>query len=77
MGQGSPKELVKAYGNAKLENGPRMPKESKWAKDAQEEMNWTKEPTNNVMGQESPKQYKPNDSTELLELSRRKMYFNY
>jgi len=30
LGQGSPKELVKAYGNAKLENRPRMPKESKW-----------------------------------------------
>ena len=55
MGQGSPKELVKAHGNADLENGPRMRKESKWAKDAQEEINGTKESTSNVMGQESPK----------------------
>ena len=28
---------------------------SKWAKDVQEEINGTKEPTSNVMGQESPK----------------------
>ena len=27
----------------------------KWVKDAQEESNGTKEPTSNVMGQESPK----------------------
>ena len=31
-----------------------MPKESKYAKDAQEERNETKEPTRNVMGQENP-----------------------
>ena len=55
MGQGSPKELVKAHGYAELENGPRIPKESKWAKDAQEERNGIKEPTSNVMGQEKPK----------------------
>ena len=55
MGQGNPKELVKAHRNAKLKNGPRIPKESKWTKDAQEERNGTKEPTNNVIGQESPK----------------------
>ena len=36
MGQGSPKKLVKAHGNAKLVKGSRKPKESKWAKDAQE-----------------------------------------
>ena len=41
MAWGSPKELVKAYGNVELENGPRMPKE---------ERNGTKEPTSNVMG---------------------------
>ena len=43
-----------------------MPKESKWAKDAQEARNGTKEPTSNVMGQESPKQheYKSNDHIE-------------
>ena len=55
MGQGSPKELVKAHGNADLENGPRMRKESKWAKDAQEEINGTKESTSNVMGNEGRK----------------------
>ena len=68
MGQGSPKELVKAHGYAELENGPRIPKESKWAKDAQEERNGIKEPTSNVMGQESPKlhEYKSNDHTESL-----------
>ena len=55
MGQGSLKELVKAYGYADLENGPRILKESKWAKDAQEERNWTKEPTSNVVGQEKSK----------------------
>ena len=36
MGQGSPTKLVKAYGVAKLVKGIRKPKESKWAKDAQE-----------------------------------------
>jgi len=56
IGSGKPKELVKAYGYADLENGLRMPKESKWAKDAQEERNRTKEPTSNVVGQEKPKE---------------------
>ena len=55
MGQGSPKELIKAYGNAELENELKMPKDSKWAKDAQGERNGPKEPTSNVVGQESPK----------------------
>ena len=49
MGRGSPKELVKAHGNAELEKGPRMPKESKWAKDVQEKINGTQEPTSNVI----------------------------
>ena len=49
MGQGSPNELVKAHENAELEKGLRMPKENKWAKDAQEEINGTKEPTSNVI----------------------------
>ena len=35
MGQRSPKELVKAHENAELGKGPKRPKESKWAKDAQ------------------------------------------
>ena len=43
MGQGSSKDLVKAHGNAELKNGLRMPKESKWAEDAQEERNGPKE----------------------------------
>ena len=30
-------KLVKAHGNAELAKGPRRPKESKWAKDAQRE----------------------------------------
>ena len=55
MGQRSPRELVKAHENVELENGLRIPKENKWAKDAQEERNGPKEPTSNVMGQESPK----------------------
>ena len=55
LGQGSPKELVKAHGNAELENRPRMPKESKGAEDAEEERNGRKVPTSNVIGQESPK----------------------
>ena len=55
MSQGSSRELVKAHGYAELENGPKMPKESKWAKDAQEERNGTKEHTSNEMGQEKPK----------------------
>ena len=38
-----PKKLVEAHVNTELENGPRMPKESKWAKDAQGERNGPKE----------------------------------
>ena len=55
MGQGNPKELIKTHGNAELENGPRIPDESKWAKDTQGERNGPKEPINNVMSQESSK----------------------
>ena len=55
MGQGSPKELVKTHRYVELENGPRMPKENKWAKGIQEERNGTKEPISNVMGQEKLK----------------------
>ena len=47
MGQGSPRELVKAPWESKIRKGPRKPKESKWAKDAQEG-NGTQEPANNV-----------------------------
>ena len=55
IGPRKPKELVKTHENTELEIGPRMPKECKWAKDAQGERNRPKGPTNNVMGQESPK----------------------
>ena len=36
LGQGSPMKLVKTHENAELAKGSRKPKESKWAKDAQE-----------------------------------------
>ena len=49
MGQGSLKELVKSHGNAELGKGPRKPKESKWAKDAQEEINRTQELASNAV----------------------------
>ena len=49
MGRGSPKNSVKAHGNAKLRKGPRKPKENKWAKDAQEKTNGTQEPASNVI----------------------------
>ena len=49
MGQGSPKNLVKLHGNAKLRKGPRKPKESKWAWDAQGKTNGTQEPVSNVI----------------------------
>ena len=61
MGQRSPKELVKTHGNAELGKGPRKPKESKWTKDVQEEINGTKEPTSNVI-------QSPNDHIESLSL---------
>ena len=43
-------KLVKAYGNAKLGNGPRKPKESKRAQDAQGKTNGTKELESDEMG---------------------------
>ena len=49
MGQESSKELVKTHGNAELEKGSRMPKECKWVKDAQKEINRTQEPASNVI----------------------------
>ena len=49
MGQGNPKNLVKAHGNAKLRKGPRKPKGSKWAKDAQEKTNGIQEPASDVI----------------------------
>ena len=49
MDQGSPKKLVKTHGNAKLGKGPKKPKENKWAKDAQKEINGTQELVGNVI----------------------------
>ena len=49
MSQGSPKNSVKVHGNAKLRKGPRKPKESKQASDAQGKTNGTQEPTSDVI----------------------------
>ena len=49
MGQGSPKNLVKAHGNAKLRKEPRKPKESKRARDAQGKTNGTQKPVSDVI----------------------------
>ena len=49
MDQGSPKNLVKTHGNAKLRKGQGKPKESKWAQDAQGKTNGTQEPTSDVI----------------------------
>ena len=59
MGQESLKELVKAHENAELGKGPRKPTESKLAKDAQKEINGTKEPMSNAI-------QSLNDHIELL-----------
>ena len=55
MGRGSPKELVKAHGSAELENGQRMPKERKWAKDAQRGKKWDKGTHKQYNGSRKPK----------------------
>ena len=49
MGQGSPKNLVKAHGNAMLRKWPRKPKESKRAWDAQGKTNGTQELASDVI----------------------------
>ena len=49
MGQESPKNLVKVQGNAKLRKGPRKPKESKRARDAQGKTNGIQEPVSDVI----------------------------
>ena len=49
MGQGSPKNSVKADENAKLRKGPRKPNESKWARDAQGKTNGTRELASDVI----------------------------
>ena len=48
MGHGSPKNLVKAHGNAKLRKGLGKPKESR-ARDAQGKTNGTQEPTSDAI----------------------------
>ena len=55
IGLGKPKRLVKAHENAKLENGPWMPKESKWAKDAQRGKKWDKGAHKQCNGSRKPK----------------------
>lgn len=48
-------KLVKAHGNAKLVNGPRKPRESKWARDAQGKTKGTLEPmSRNTSGHAKP-----------------------
>ena len=49
MGQGRPKNLVKAHKNPKLRKRPRKPKESKWAQDAQGKTNGTQKPASDVI----------------------------
>ena len=48
MGRGSPKNLVKTHGNAKLRKGLRKPKGSKQAWDVQEKTSETQEPVSDV-----------------------------
>ena len=43
MGRGSPIKPVKAHGNTKLGKGPRKPKVSKWAEDAEGKTKGTQE----------------------------------
>ena len=49
MGRGSPKNSIKAHGNAKLRKEPKKPKESKLAQDAQGKTNGTQEPASDVI----------------------------
>ena len=49
MDRKSPEELVKTHGNTELGKGSRKSKESKWTKDAQEEVNGILESTSNVI----------------------------
>ena len=55
MDRESSKELVKTHGNAELENEQRMPKESKWAKDAQRGKKWDKGAHKQCNGSRKPK----------------------
>ena len=82
MGQRSPKAMKQVKDAQKNKMGQRSPKVIKWAEDVQKNKmgqrssNGTEEPKSDEMGQGSPKQheYKPNDSTGLLKLGRRKVY---
>ena len=47
IGLGKPKRVSKGPWESRIGKGPRKPKESKWAKDTQEE-NGTQEPVNSV-----------------------------
>ena len=55
MGWENSKKLVKAHGNAELENEPRISKESKWAKDAQRGKKWDKRAHKKCNGSRKPK----------------------
>ena len=48
MGRGSPKNSVKAHGDAKLRKGPRKPKRGKRAQDTQGKINGIQEPASDV-----------------------------
>ena len=82
MGQRSLKAMKRVEDAQKNKMGRRSPKVMKWVEAAQKNKmgqrspNETKEPKSDEMGQGSPKQheYKPNDSTGLLEFGRRKAY---
>ena len=51
-----------------------MPEEMKWAEDTQRNKMGQKSPKGMKWAKEAQHEYKPNDSTGLQELSRRKVY---
>ena len=55
IGSGKSKKISKTHENTELENGLRMPKESKWAKDAQRGKEWDKGPHKQCNGSRKPK----------------------
>ena len=56
IGLGSPKNSIKAHGDAKLGKAPKKPMERKQARDAKGKTNGTKEPNSNEMGRGCPKE---------------------
>ena len=56
---GKPKRVSKSPWGCRIRKGRGMPKESKWPKDAQEEINGTQEPASHVVKN-------PNDHTKSL-----------